>query len=225
MYANLNNILLANFLTDGKLGKSDQKIKLMILVAGGKNLLKYLVNLSYSKTRMPYTDKEKEEIKEVLFHDLRYSVTNFDTLTITIGGGGLGVCLTFIDDIVPLKDAIGILFFYSAVALLTLGIVLSFIGHVWNIGFLYKELIGLVHNANYKPSRSPVIIFNRLIASCVIAGIASLCLFVICNVVQMRNPDNKKIDNVARDSLKTEILRAATVDTSNAACLDTIKRK
>lgn len=178
---------------------------------------------------MHYTDEQKKEIKEVLYHDLRYSVTNFDTLTLTIGGGGLGLSLTFIDSVVPLKDASYIFLFYGALILFTIGIMLSFIGHIRNVDFLFKELTKLSGQVDYVASRSPIIIFNWLIAGFIILGVASLGAFVGINVNQARQIAVKDVGNETfQDSTKAKEnlkMNKSVSDSIANVSIDTIRKK
>lgn len=159
---------------------------------------------------MPYTDDQKKEIKDVLYHDLRYSVNSFDNLTITIGGGALALSLTFIGEIVPLKDAIQIWILYTGIAFLTIAIVASFIGHAHNVEFLYKELITVVNEQNFKLRTSPIVGFNKVIAGLVVGGVIAIVVFVVVNVTHERNLPSEKPDS--KGTTKIELSDSTHID-------------
>ena len=49
---------------------------------------------------------DRKELREAYLSNLRYGVSQFDSLTLSIAGGALAISITFIDEIVPIKSSI-----------------------------------------------------------------------------------------------------------------------
>jgi hypothetical protein len=135
------------------------------------------------------TDKDKY-LKD-LFEDLKYSVSKFDTQALTIGGGALGLSLTFIKEIVPFNQSIFIILFYFSLGLFILSISLGFIGHYISIKQISKS-IELVSDEKYSNLKSDKWIpkINLIVASTITAGILMLVIYCVINIEHQRKTDN-----------------------------------
>ena len=136
------------------------------------------------------TDKDKY-LKD-LFEDLKYSVSKFDTQALTIGGGALGLSLTFIKEIVPFDQSICVILFYFSLGLFILSISLGFIGHYISIKQISKSL-ELVSEEKYSELKSDKWIprINLIVATTITAGIIMLVTYCVINIEHQRKIDTK----------------------------------
>lgn len=136
------------------------------------------------------TDKDKY-LKD-LFEDLKYSVSKFDTQALTIGGGALGISLTFIKEIVPFDQSLYIILFYFALVLFIISIALGFIGHYISIKQISKSL-ELVSKDKYSDLKSDKWIprINFIVATTITTGILMLVIYCIINIEHQRRIDTK----------------------------------
>jgi hypothetical protein len=76
------------------------------------------------------SEKQQEDLK-ILLDDLkkgyRYNIENYDKQAIYISSGALAISLTFIKNIVPIEYLTYLWFYYCAVSLLTISIILGFL--------------------------------------------------------------------------------------------------
>lgn len=77
----------------------------------------------------PEIKKLKDDFLKILLEDYRYSISAFDSQTVALSGGALGLSLTFIKDIVPFENSTCLGLFFVAQIFFTLLILLAFIGH------------------------------------------------------------------------------------------------
>jgi hypothetical protein len=136
------------------------------------------------------TDKDKY-LKD-LFEDLKYSVSKFDTQALTIGGGALGLSLTFIKEIVPFDQSICIILFYFSLGLFISSISLGFIGHYISIKQISKS-IEIVSQEKYSDLKTDKWIprINLIVATTITAGILMLVIYCVINIEYQRKIDTK----------------------------------
>jgi hypothetical protein len=131
------------------------------------------------------TDKD-QYIKD-LNEDLKYSVSKFDTETLTIGGGALGLSLTFVKDIVPFNQSVWIILFYFSLGIFILSISLGFIGHYISMKQISRS-IKLVSEEKYSELTSDQWIpkINLFVAITITIGILMLVTYCVINIEHQR---------------------------------------
>lgn len=145
--------------------------------------------------------KALTEYLHQLEQDYQYSISKFDNQVLIISSGALGLSLTFIKDIVPIKQAIGIWIYCIALILFIITIALSFYTH-WKSAKIIDEQIILVkdHLANKKPLANHnedklkyniINKKNKQMMWTLVAGLTSICLFVILNIFNTNMTDKK----------------------------------
>lgn len=135
---------------------------------------------------------EMEKYLKELYEDLKYSVSKFDTQALTIGGGALGLSLTFIKEIVPFDQSICIILFYFSLGLFILSISLGFIGHYISIYRISKS-IELVSDENNSELKSDKWIprINLIVATTITTGILFLVTYCVINIEYQRRIETK----------------------------------
>jgi hypothetical protein len=141
------------------------------------------------------TDEEKEKARrekikqkylDDLWEDLRYSISKFDEQLLIISGGALGISLSFIKDIVPLKDAIWIWLYYTAIGSFTFCIGFGFLNHLRSADSIYDRY-EKVNNEKYDfDLENNSKFWNRLLTVSLTTGIITLVLFCIINIENYR---------------------------------------
>jgi hypothetical protein len=155
------------------------------------------------------TDKDKY-LKD-LFEDLKYSVSKFDTQALTIGGGALGLSLTFIKEIVPFDQSIYIILFYFSLGLFILSISLGFIGHYISIKQISTS-IETVSQEKYSELKSDKWIpkINLIVALTITLGILMLVIYCVINIEYQRNI-NGNFEQNKNIELKKELKNGAAI--------------
>src|SRR5690606_6793988 len=119
-----------------------------------------------------------EEFKRELYKDLNYSTSKFDTQSLTIAGGALGISLTFIKEIVPFNESQYTFLFYGALICFVFTIFLGFIAHYWS-SHLIRKAISLAEDGKFseiKPSRL-ISIANFLVLLSISIGLILLITY------------------------------------------------
>lgn len=136
---------------------------------------------------------EKDQYKKDLFEDLKYSLSKFDSQSLAISSGALGLSLTFIKEIVPFEESKYISFFYISLGLFILTLTLGFIGHYLSINQISKSIqkvdedkISEIKVDNIIPK------INLSVAISLPLGILFLVLYCVINIENVRN---KKSNN------------------------------
>jgi hypothetical protein len=132
------------------------------------------------------TDKE-QYIKD-LFEDLKYSLSKFDSQSLAISSGALGLSLTFIKEIVPFNKSEYIILFYISLGLFILTLTLGFIGHYLSLRQISKSIekvekdkISEIKVDNVIPK------INLTVAISLPLGILFLVLYCVLNIENVRN--------------------------------------
>jgi hypothetical protein len=129
-----------------------------------------------------------------LFDDLKYSVSKFDAQALAISGGALGISLTFIKDIVPFEKSSYIGFFYCALILFVLSIIIGFFGHYHSLKIISKSLKLASQNRHTEIKEDKVIPrINLFLITSLILGIIFLVAYCIINI-QISKKNNSKSD-------------------------------
>ena len=100
------------------------------------------------------TDQDKnirEEYLKDLYDDYRYSINKFDTYTVYLSGGALAISLTFVENIVPIKEAICIYLYYGAIILFGLTMLIGLFAH-HRSAIEINNRIKQIQKGNYKES-------------------------------------------------------------------------
>ncbi|MFB3386575.1 hypothetical protein [Flavobacterium sp. LAR06] len=142
------------------------------------------------------TDKE-QYIKD-LFEDLKYSLSKFDSQSLAISSGALGLALTFIKEIAPFAQSKFILFFYISLGLFIMTLTLGFIGHYLSLRQISKSIEKVERDkiSEIKPDKV-IPKLNLIIAVSLPLGILFLVLYCVINIESIRNKgeeSSKKIN-------------------------------
>jgi hypothetical protein len=132
------------------------------------------------------TDKE-QYIKD-LFEDLKYSLSKFDSQSLAISSGALGISLTFIKEIVPFNKSEYIILFYISLGLFILTLTFGFIGHYLSLRQISKSIKKVEEDKISEIKVDNVIPkINLTVAISLPLGILFLVLYCVLNIENVRN--------------------------------------
>ncbi|WP_156169804.1 hypothetical protein [Sphingobacterium sp. IITKGP-BTPF85] len=137
-------------------------------------------------------DKEKQEYINALQKDYRYSISKFDTQSLTIAGGALGIALTFIKDIAPLKQSIFNGLFYLSLIAFVITIMLGFIAHYYSGKILLKTIKLAEEDKLHEFKEDKFIpIYNFSVLIFLTLGLVSLITYCILNIEKVKKSEIK----------------------------------
>jgi hypothetical protein len=137
----------------------------------------------------------REQIKETylkdLYEDFRYSIEKFDSQSLYISSGSLGLSLTFITAVLPIADLQHFWLFYIGIALFVFVIAIGFLSHLRSSKLIAKQ-IDLV--SRHKPLQNDTSIqkLNKVIAGSLVLGIICITFFITLNISNMSKRENPK---------------------------------
>ena len=156
--------------------------------------------------------EEKEKALDNTWNNYLYAIGKFDDQSLFISSGALGLSLTFIKDIVPIKDCIYIGLFYIAIICFLLTIVAGFINHFYSANTLRKAFDKTNNNEsdteNYKEKHSKRIRnINRFLTGSLIIGLIGLVLYCVINISNYRTTmaNNKLLNLQSQKSDTTKL--------------------
>lgn len=136
---------------------------------------------------------EKEQYIKDLFEDLKYSLSKFDSQSLAISSGAIGLSLTFIKEIVPFEESKYILLFYFSLGLFILTLTLGFIAHYLSLNQISKSIKKVEENKVSEIKIDNLIPkINLTIAISLPLGILFLVLYCVLNIENVRG--HKKTD-------------------------------
>ncbi len=153
---------------------------------------------------MTFSEENKEHLDNA-WKDYSYAIKKFDEQSLFISSGALALSLTFIKDIVPLKESSYIAFFYISIILFLLTIVLGFLSHVVSSDTnmtVYKMLLERkeikeddkvaidkidkkINNFQFSTSKT-ISRMNQVLTYSLIFGLISLVFYCIINILISR---------------------------------------
>ena len=145
---------------------------------------------------MATTDREK--IQDVIDK----TEDHFEEKLTYISAGALVLTLTFIEKIIPLRDAFAVIFLVIGWGLLVLSLLLNLSSHLISKYLLYKSLLELDENSDTTYLRSLYLkairrnkridCINWITVGLLILGISSIVIFASINSVQKASKQNSK---------------------------------
>lgn len=149
-------------------------------------------------------DVNREYIKD-LYIDFRYSIEKFDTQIIYLSSGALAISLTFMESIVPIKEAVCLILHYSAIILFGFTILIGFIAHYISSKQIMKRMKQIEQN-NFNVQNNPWMSFiNKTIIVTLTLGISLLIIFTIINMnISNNKPIQSEIDSILIEELSNE---------------------
>lgn len=137
------------------------------------------------------TEKIKQDYINDLYTDFRYGIEKFDTQALYLSSGALAISLTFIKDIVPIKEAVYLYLFYTALILFTLTITIGFIAHFISTRQIMARIKKVEQDEFTVHDNDWISRINKLIIFTLIAGIALLVTFTMINMNAVNKKENK----------------------------------
>ena len=139
---------------------------------------------------MSKVEEIKKEYLNQLTQDLKYSISKFDSQSLYLSSGALGLSLAFIKDLVPFAEAKYNWVFLMSLWLFVLAIVIGFIGHLISSSQIMKRM-KLVDEDRYEEIKDDNLIprLNLTLITIIILGIFSLVTFVSINITNMGKSD------------------------------------
>jgi hypothetical protein len=146
---------------------------------------------------------EKDQYKKDLFDDFKYSLSKFDSQSLAISSGALGLSLTFINEIVPFEESKHISFFYISLGLFILTLTLGFIGHYLSLNQISKS-IEKVQQDKISEIKADKIIpkINLSVGVSLPLGILFLILYCVINIENVRN--KKRNNSIKKITMEKE---------------------
>lgn len=127
-------------------------------------------------------DNVKKEYLKQLETDYRYSISKFDDQALYIGSGALAISLTFVKDIVPIRDSDYILLYFLSLSFLTITIAISFFSHYKSSRLIDKKIREIENNNFDVPEDRWIPCLNRITTALLSFGIIFLVTFSIVNI-------------------------------------------
>jgi hypothetical protein len=131
----------------------------------------------------------KDKFLDKLWSDYRYSISRIDEQSLIISSGALGISLTFVKEIVPLKASIHTGLFFAAIICFAFTITVGFINHMFSARSILKRYIILNNtdfsktDASVKERLNPWIgRINLALTLSLIVGIVLLITYCIINI-------------------------------------------
>ncbi|MFT3796491.1 hypothetical protein [Flavobacterium sp.] len=147
---------------------------------------------------------EKDQYKKDLFEDLKYSLSKFDSQSLAISSGALGLSLTFIKEIVPFEESECIIFFYFALAFFIITLTLGFIGHYLSLRQISKSIEKVDSDRISEIKVDKVIpIINLTVVFSLTFGILCLVAYCVINIENKRQETHDK--NAPKITVEKEI--------------------
>lgn len=133
------------------------------------------------------TENIKEKYIKELDTDFRYSIEKFDTQIIYISSGALAISLTFLEKMVPIKEAVWLILYYCAIVFFGLTILLGFFGHYLSSNQIDKRIKDIENDSLDPESKDYIGIINTIIIIFLLIGVTSLITFTIVNMINLNN--------------------------------------
>lgn len=142
-------------------------------------------------------EEVKQQYIKELDADYRYGVEKFDTQALYISSGALAISLTFIDNIVPISEAVYITLYYFALSFFVFAIIIGFASQFIS-SKLIKARIKKIDNNDFNiQSKDWIGFMNIAVMTTLVLGIILLVLFAIINMNVANNKDiQPKVKNV-----------------------------
>lgn len=136
-------------------------------------------------------EKIREEYLKGLYEDFRYSINKFDTYTVYLSGGALAISLTFVENIVPIREAICIYLYYGAIILFGFTMIFGLFAHYKSALEIDKRL-KLIEQDNYnelekKMDKDKISLMNIILIYSITIGTIFLIAFSIINMNALNN--------------------------------------
>lgn len=132
--------------------------------------------------------KDIEQIKQAyikdLYEDFRYSIEKFDSQSLYISSGALGLSLTFITAVLPIADLQNFWLFYIGITLFIFVIAIGFLSHLRSSKLIAKQIELVSKNLPVQNDNS-IQKLNKVIAGLIVLGILSITLFISLNIENM----------------------------------------
>jgi len=138
----------------------------------------------------PSSDNIKQQYLKELYQDYKYSINKFDSQTLFLSSGALGISLVFLKDLVPLGEVIYLWIYILAIWIFVFNILLGLWTHFRSSNLITKR-IKLVDEDRFNEIKEDNSIhkFNKALIALLFSGIFFLVLFVTINLINM---DDKK---------------------------------
>ena len=150
---------------------------------------------------------EKENYINNLKETLTYSVSKFDTQTLTISGASLAFSLTFIKDIVPFSKAIYIPIFYLSLILFLVTVFLGLYGHYLSMKKTIK-VIELAQKDDFEgimEMKDKTNTINAIVITSLSLGILSLIIYCVINIEKERKIGNNQEGKITFKNKNIEV--------------------
>lgn len=149
-------------------------------------------------------DVKREYIKD-LYTDFRYSIEKFDTQIVYLSSGALAISLTFLESIVPIKEAVCLILYYSAIILFGLTILIGFIAHYISSKQIMKRMKQIEQNNFNVQDNHWISFINKTIIVILTFGISLLIIFTIINMnISNNKPIKSEIDSIMIEELSND---------------------
>ena len=131
--------------------------------------------------------KIKDEYLKDLYDDYRYSIEKFDTHTVYLSGGALAISLAFVENIVPIEEAICIYLYYGAILLFGATMLIGLFAH-HKSAIEINNRIKQIQKDDYSEQEKDKISMMNITLVCIITiGILFLITFSIINMNALNN--------------------------------------
>ncbi len=135
------------------------------------------------------TEEDRNKNLTNSWEDYTYSIGKFDDQSLLISSGALGLSLTFIKEIVPLKTAIYLGLFYCAITLFLMTIILGFFNH-WYSAMTSSHIHEKLNKKedekkieSYRNNRWALIgRLNTILGTSLLFGLLLLVIFCLINI-------------------------------------------
>lgn len=137
-------------------------------------------------------EKIREKYLKDLYEDYRYSIEKFDSYTIYLSGGALAISLTFVENIVPIKEAVCIYLYYGAIILFGLTMLIGLFAH-HRSAIEIDNRIKQIQKGDYsEPEKDKISIMNIILVGIITFGTLLLLTFAIVNMNVLNNKSKHK---------------------------------
>lgn len=143
--------------------------------------------------------KTEEELKNKyiadLYDDFRYCIEKFDSQALYLSSGALALSLTFLKDIVPIKDAKLLCLYYISLILFCLTILTGFLAHYISARLIMKRIKKVENDDYIVKDNKWISILNGFVIGTLLVGIGLLITFTIINIDFVKNNESKFVVN------------------------------
>ncbi|MCT4638635.1 MAG: hypothetical protein N4A72_13120 [Bacteroidales bacterium] len=165
-------------------------------------------------------EKVKQNYINSLYDDYGYSIEKFDKQALYISSGALAISITFLKDIVPIKDSIHLPIYYLSLIFFSLTILVGFIAHYISAAQIKKRIID-IEEGNKITDNNHISILNIIVIITLFLGISFIVFFTISNMSKAKSRQTtdsgikieKVFDNGSVIKLEGDIKNCNFIDT------------